>query len=141
LLYGPSRCGRPSFFERILASVAQGQPQKLFLDEFRTPLDLNTAAGILVRLAETEHTGLVHVAGRERMSRFAMMRRAAAVMGLDATLVRPNRRAEAIMPEPRPADVSLDTSRLAELLPQVERPSIESALGNLGPNAVRWERR
>ena len=33
-----------------------------------------------------------------------------------------------MLAEPRPADVSLDTSRLASLLPDLDRPSIETAL-------------
>ena len=56
------------------------------------------------------------------------MRRAALAMGLDAGLVRANRRSDVVMEEPRPADVSLDTSRLASWLPDLVRPMIEEAL-------------
>lgn len=64
------------------------------------------------------------------MSRFDLMRRAATALGLDPTLVKPSRRNEAILPEPRPADVSLDTTRLASAFPDLHRPSIEEALGS-----------
>jgi dTDP-4-dehydrorhamnose reductase len=131
LLFGPSRCGRPSFFSRMIDALKLGQPQALFVDEFRTPLHLATAATLLVRLAESPITGLIHVAGTERLSRFELMRRTAAALGLDLALVLPNSRADVTGPDPRPADVSLDTSRLAALLPNVRRPSIEEGLAAL----------
>ena len=104
------------------------EPQVFFEDEFRTPIDYATAARTLIRLAENQAGGMVHVAGRERVSRYELMQRAARALGLDPDLVRANRRQDARLAEPRPADVSLDTSRLASLLPDLDRPSIETAL-------------
>jgi dTDP-4-dehydrorhamnose reductase len=128
LLYGFSRSGREAYFDQTVAALRRGEPQSLFEDEFRTPLDLGSAARILVALARSDASGIVHVGGRERMSRFDLVRRAATVLGLDVSLVRANRRSDVTLPEPRPADVSLDTSRLAALLPDIERPTIEEVL-------------
>ena len=88
LLYGPSRAGRASFFDRALASLRADQPQVFFEDEFRTPIDYATAARTLIRLAENQAGGMVHVAGRERVSRYELMQRAARALGLDPDLVR-----------------------------------------------------
>ena len=128
LLFGPSRSGRPYFFDRAVEGLRAGEPQTFFEDEYRTPLHLSAAAAILIRLAESDLSGIVHVAGAERVSRFDLMRRAATALGLDAGLVRPNRRGDAALPEPRPADVSLDTTRLASAFPDMPRPTIEEAL-------------
>ncbi len=128
LLFGPSRNGRPSFFDRSLSRWKKGEPQTFFEDEFRTPLDLDSAARILVNLLESEVTGLLHVGGPERVSRFDLMRRVAEAMGLDPNLVRSNRQQDVDLPEPRPADVSLDTARLMDLMPDLSRPSIETAV-------------
>ena len=128
LLYGPSRCGRPSFFDQAIQAFHSGDTRSFFEDEYRTPLDLATAAEILVRLAGTDLTGLVHVGGPERMSRFDLMSRAATALGLDPGLVWPCRRADATLAEPRPADVSLDTTRLVSALIDLHRPLIEEAL-------------
>lgn len=132
LLYGPARNGRPSFFERSLTGWRRGEPQTYFEDEFRTPLDLDTAASILVRLLETEVTGILHVAGAERLSRFELMRRVAESLAIDPSLVRANRQQDAELPEPRPADVSLDTARLMDLMPELQRPSVEAAVARFG---------
>ncbi len=127
LLYGPGRGGRPTFFDRALAAIRRGEPQSFFEDEYRTPLDLATAATILVRLAGSDLSGLYHVAGAERMSRFDLIRRAAGAAGLDVALVRANRRGDVPLPEPRPADASLDTSKLAGAFPDLARPTPEGA--------------
>ena len=128
LLYGPSRSGRAGFFDRATAALASGSPQAFFTDEYRTPLGYETAARILVRLAEGESTGLVHLGGPERLSRFELMRRGPQAMGLDPQLVRANFRADVPTSEPRPADVSLDTSMLRQKLPDLELPGIEESL-------------
>lgn len=128
LMFGPSRCGRVSYFERTLAALQRGEPQTFFGDESRTPLDLPTAARTLVRLLDHDCAGTLHVGGPERVSRYDLMRRIAAAMGFDPALVRANRQADVPGPEPRPADVSLDCSRLASLLPDLERPTIEQAV-------------
>jgi dTDP-4-dehydrorhamnose reductase len=131
LLYGPTRSGRAVYYDNAIAAIERGEPQTFFEDEFRTPLDLATAATALVRLATTEARGVVHVAGPERVSRYELMRRVAAVLGLDPALVRANQQSDAPAPEPRPADVSLDSERLMALLPGLERPSIEEAVARM----------
>jgi dTDP-4-dehydrorhamnose reductase len=128
LLFGKSRCGRDAFFDRAMAALARGESQAFFDDEFRTPLDLATAAQILAKLVVTQAEGIIHVAGTARMSRHALMLRSARALGLDENLVRANQRARVASAEARPADVSLDTTRLMALLPDLVRPTIEQAL-------------
>lgn len=127
LQFGPGRHGVESFFDRTLAAVRRGESQTFFVDEYRTPLDYATTADILVRLLGTEATGIVHVGGQERVSRFELARRVVLALGLDPQWIRGNRLADVCFDEPRPADVSLDTTKLANLLPDLRRPTIEDA--------------
>ena len=53
----PGRVASRTSTGRSLA-LRQGRPQTFFEDEFRTPLDLPTAAAILVRLVASDVTGL-----------------------------------------------------------------------------------
>jgi dTDP-4-dehydrorhamnose reductase len=131
LLYGPARAGRPTYFDRTVTGLRAGELQTFFEDEFRTALDYATAAAILTRLVTSDATGLLHVAGRERISRFTLMRRAAVALGFDSDLIHANRQADAALAEPRPADVSLDTRRLDVLFPDLARPTIEEAVTGL----------
>jgi dTDP-4-dehydrorhamnose reductase len=128
LLYGPARGGKPTYIDRTIAALRRGEPQTFFEDEFRTPLDLAIAADVLVQLADSDLAGLVHVGGTERVSRFDLSRRIAAALGLDSALVKANRQSDVRFAKPRPADVSLDSSRLASILPDLRRPTIEEAI-------------
>jgi dTDP-4-dehydrorhamnose reductase len=133
LLYGPSRAGRKSFFDHAIARLRAGEPQAFFADEYRTPLHYATAAQALILLAEREARGIVHVGGRERLSRYELMLRVARVLEIDSSLVQANRRRDVPAAEPRPADLSLDTSRLSSLLPELDRPPIETSIGQVMP--------
>ncbi len=128
LLFGPTRNGRATFFDQAVGQLRAGESRTFFDDEFRTPLDYATAAEALTRLVESPYCGLLHVGGKVRMSRYELMTGVARGLGLDESLVKANRRADAVFAEPRPADVSLDTSRLAILFPDLERPPVEEAV-------------
>jgi dTDP-4-dehydrorhamnose reductase len=128
LLWGPSLGGRASFFDTQLIALRQGQPCRLFSDEWRTPLALSTAAEALLSLACADFTGVLHLGGPERMSRLEMGQRLADVLGYDSSCIVPTLRAVTSSPEPRPRDLSLDSSRLRALAPYIPWPVFEDAL-------------
>jgi dTDP-4-dehydrorhamnose reductase len=131
LLYGPSVTGRPSVVEEQLAAFRQQRPVTLFVDEWRTPLDLATAAEALIGLALSDQTGLFHVGGPQRVSRWEMGREVARFLGhADAPIVAA-KRADAPAPEPRPCDVSLDSSKWRAAFPDQPWPSMAEALQRL----------
>jgi dTDP-4-dehydrorhamnose reductase len=131
LLVGPALGGNPGFYDLALAALSRGEPRSFFQDEFRTPLDYRSAAQILTRLVESDATGIVHVGGRERLSRFELMHRVAVAQGIDPDLIRPALQADTTFSEPRPADVSLDTSRLRSYFPDLEPPDFATALARM----------
>jgi dTDP-4-dehydrorhamnose reductase len=110
LLFGPTLCGRPAFFDQQVSALRNRQPIPCFTDEWRTPLSLRAAARALLTLAASDFEGVIHLAGPERLSRLEMARQLAGVLGLDASVLVPTARADVPAPEPRPRDTSLDTS-------------------------------
>jgi dTDP-4-dehydrorhamnose reductase len=128
LLFGPSLVGRTTFFTDMVHSLRGGRVCRLFADEWRTPLNLATAAQGLVALAGAEFVGTVHLGGRERMSRLEMGQRLAACLGADRTLIVPAQRADAALLEPRPRDTSLDSSLWRRLFPDLPWPMFEEAV-------------
>lgn len=131
LLFGPAINRRPGFFDRLVNSLRANERFTLFEDEWRTVLDLRTAAKALVAAARSGMTGILHVGGRERISRMDFGRRLAGVLGVsDSALVGVSRNANP-GPEPRPRDVSLDSSRWQSFFPNIARPSIETALADM----------
>ena len=131
LLYGPSLAGRRGFYDQAVAALQAGQPQSFFGDEYRTPLDYRTAAAILARLAESDHVGLIHVGGAIRLSRFELMERIAGALGISPALVIRGRIRDVSFAEPRPADVSLDTTCLIKQFPDLAIPSVEQVVAGL----------
>ncbi len=128
LLYGPALHGRPSFFDEQLNALRGGKPVPLFRDEWRTPLDLLTAARALLAVARSDYTGILHVGGPERISRLEMGRRLAESWGLDASPIIATDRDAVPATEPRPRDVSLDSSRWRSTFPEMPWPCLEDAL-------------
>jgi dTDP-4-dehydrorhamnose reductase len=114
LLYGESFGRGLGASDSVLAAVERGDMPKLFTDEWRTPLDVAVAARAVVELANATTSGILHVAGRERLSRHELGVRALCARGVTRAealrLVRATTRAEAGHAS-RPADVSLDASR------------------------------
>jgi dTDP-4-dehydrorhamnose reductase len=130
LLYGPSLVGRPSFFDQQLAALREHRPVALFADEWRTPLDLATAARSLVEIARANYVGTLHVGGPERMSRLEMGQRIARCLNLDASVIVPSTRIAAPPAEPRPRDTSLDSSRWRELFGSMAWTRLEEAVSH-----------
>jgi dTDP-4-dehydrorhamnose reductase len=133
LLFGPGRAGRPSFFDEQVAALRGGRAVPLFVDEWRTPLALTTAARALAALARSDYTGVLHVGGPERLSRLEMGQRLAAFLGADPGPLVPARRADAPAAEPRPRDLTLDSSRWRGLFPDQPWPAWEEALREMLP--------
>jgi dTDP-4-dehydrorhamnose reductase len=131
LLFGPTLAGRPGFFDKQLEALHGGQPLRLFADEWRTPLSLQTAAESLIALASTDYGGLLHLGGRERMSRWEMGQRLAETLGSSPDTFVSSQQADAPAPEPRPRDVSLDSSQFRQLFPHQPWPTFAEALSEL----------
>lgn len=132
LMYGPSVVGRPSFFDQQLAALRERRPLTLFEDEWRTPLDLRTAAKALVEIARSDYVGTLHVGGPERMSRLEMGQRIARRLNLNPSVFEPSTRAAAPFGEPRPRDTSLDSSQWRELFGGLAWPNLEDAVADVG---------
>lgn len=115
LMYGLPAVERPTTFRTQLEALRAGLPLKLFVDEFRTPIWLEDAAASLTVAAASEVAGVLHMGGPERLSRWEMGRIAAEGLGVSTPYLVASRRSELATPEPRPADLSLDSSFFARL--------------------------
>jgi dTDP-4-dehydrorhamnose reductase len=114
LMYGPASPTAECFLQGFLRTLEAGQPLYLFTDEFRTPAYVeDAAAGLLLALDQA--TGLLHLGGPERLSRYEFGLRMAAVFGCDPGLLVPSKQADVAMPARRPADVSTDSQRAFDL--------------------------
>lgn len=132
LLFGPSINGRPSFFQQQMDALRDGRPCSLFSDEWRTPLSLNVAAQGVLAAAASDASGILHLGGAERMSRFEMGQRLARLLEKDEKLCRSICRDDAVGAEQRPCDTSLCSDLWDRTISDVERLSYEDSLHAMG---------
>lgn len=119
LMYGLPAVGRETTFVQQVAALRRREPLRLFADEFRTPVWLGDAARAVIGLARSDLTGVIHIAGPERLSRLQLIVRVAELLGIESPAVVPVSRLAVAAAEPRPADLSLDGRRLAALRPEL----------------------
>jgi len=127
LNHGTSPTRDRGFNEELERAWAEGRSLSLFVDEYRCPIGAEVTARALWRLLEVEASGIVHVAGTERLSRWDI---GCLLAGTDA-------RRHSLMSQgslkdfqgaPRAPDTTLDVSR-AEALMGWELPRYSEWLG------------
>ncbi|WP_138502149.1 SDR family oxidoreductase [Nostoc sp. PA-18-2419] len=110
LMFGAATATAKSFIQPFIQTLKDGKELNLFIDEFRSPVSGTTAAkGLLLALEKV--SGIIHLGGKERMSRYDFGRLLAEVFQLPLTGIKACRQQDVKMPAPRPADVSLDSSK------------------------------
>jgi dTDP-4-dehydrorhamnose reductase len=110
LMFGLPSPSASSFIQGFIQALREGKSINLFTDEYRTSVSATTAArGLLLALARVE--GTLHLGGKERMSRYDFGRLMAEVLDLPADGIHACLQKDVTMAAPRPADVSLDSSK------------------------------
>lgn len=128
LMYGLPCSPRKTTFVAQIAALKAGEPLRLFTDEFRTPVWLADAARAVIGLARTELSGLIHLAGPQRLSRYNLIAQCARLLGITRPNLVPISRLDIAADEPRPADLSLDSERLEEWLPDLVPGPLHAAV-------------
>ncbi|MCP5005728.1 MAG: NAD(P)-dependent oxidoreductase [Planctomycetes bacterium] len=113
-LFGIPGTESASFIQPMIQAMKESKELKLFVDEFRTPLSVQTAVeGIFLSLDKV--TGLVHLGGAERISRYNFGTLLLEILGLDRAKISPCRQKDVVMDASRPPDVSLDSTKALAL--------------------------
>jgi len=98
----------------VLDSLHSGTPLRLFTDEVRCPIWVETLAAAAMELAGLDVTGVLHVAGAQALSRYGFGTRLAKAHGVDPSpIIAASSRASDLV---RPLDCTLDISRAQALL-------------------------
>lgn len=105
-----------SFLSRMVSMFQQNSPMLMGTNEIRTPIDIITLGRALLELAANDFTGILHLAGNTRLSRYEMAIQIASFMDFSPDLVKPIASSAAPERAPRPADVSLNNSKATRVL-------------------------
>jgi dTDP-4-dehydrorhamnose reductase len=108
--------------ETVLWTLRAGRPMFCFTDQYRTPIDGESVAEAILRLLQGAQSGLFHLGGADRVSRYELALRVANLFRLQEELVRPVSQSSSPMGARRPADVSLVSDRARRELGWEPRP-------------------
>lgn len=137
LLYGPAAGTRHSSagvqdwrrWDRqtrwIVDDLRAGKPVRLFTDELRCPVWVESLASALVELADHRYRGILHLAGPQVLSRYAFGVRLARFHSIDPGGIIPTESRDSGLI--RPLDCTLDSSRARTLL-RTSIPSVDGIL-------------
>ena len=130
-LYGWNAQPKQSFAERVLIGAERSDPTTAFVDMYWSPILANDLADAVAALIARPTPGLLHIAGRQRCSRYEFACAVATTFGHDpATVVRPGRLVEARLKAPRPPDASLDVTRAERVLARA-LPGLQAGLDRM----------
>ena len=122
--------GKVNFALWLIESLKSGKQVPVVTDQFITPTLNTNLAQMVLEVADRRLSGVYHLAGATRISRYDFAREVARVFDLDSDLIIPSRMADLKWDAKRPKDSSLDTSKAAREL--MEKPyGLEKALGAL----------
>ena len=109
-IYGWNAQPKLSLAEWVLARYETGEPVPGFTDAVFSPTLVNDLSVLLEQLAVGAFSGVINVAGADRLSKFDFARRVLSAFSLDPERVVPSTLAAAEFGATRPHDLSLDTS-------------------------------
>jgi dTDP-4-dehydrorhamnose reductase len=131
LMFGNETPTATSFIQPFIQTLKQRKELNLFIDEFRTPVSGKTAAkGLLLALEKVN--GLIHLGGKEIISRYDFGRLLVDVFQLAPDGLKACQQKDVKMAAPRPSDVSLDSSKAFSL--GYQPLSLREELQDLGKN-------
>lgn len=110
VMFGFPKWGN-SFMKSWINNLKEHKKIFAFTDEIRTTVSGDTAVEGLFLLLEKEVSGIWHLGGRERISRYNFAVLMSEIFDLPQQLVQPSKQADVQMPAARPQDVSLDSSK------------------------------
>jgi dTDP-4-dehydrorhamnose reductase len=115
-IYGWNAQPKRSLAEWFLSRFEQGQPAPGFEDAWMSPILVDDLADLLLLALEQDVSGVLHIAGRECVSKAAFGRELARTFGYDPSLVTPARVVDADLPAPRALRPCLRVDRAEALL-------------------------
>lgn len=114
--YGWGASYRHSFSDVIIETLRSGQELTLFQDVFYTPILVETAARAVHDLIDLKASGIYHVVGDERISKYEFGLKLAQEFNLDARLIKPGYITDQASLVRRPHDMSLSNQKTCKLI-------------------------
>jgi dTDP-4-dehydrorhamnose reductase len=117
VMYGSTpAAGKINFALWIIENLRKGEHVKIVTDQWNTPTLNSNLAEMTLEVIERKLTGIYHLCGATRLSRFEFAEQIADVFGLDSGLIDKVLSSQFTLTAKRPIDSSLDTSKAQQTL-------------------------
>ena len=136
LVYGKPQTGGSSFSEWLERKLRRNEQAHLYYDQFRTPVWVDNLAEAILELAAGDFTGVIHLAGANRIDRFSFAKQYCLFGGFDDELLVAKSVHQDAHIAPRPVDVSLSVDKARSIL-KTRLLSTEEGLRRLFSSASR----
>ena len=113
LMFGFPDASTSNYLQKFISQIENEEPVKLFYDEYRSICGARSIAEGILKLMG--NAGVIHLAGKENLSRYEFGLKAAKAFNLNQSLLESCSQKDVKMAAPRPADVSLDISKAVSL--------------------------
>ena len=114
--YGWGTSYRRSFSDVVIQGLRSGKELTLFKDVFYTPILIDAAARAVHELVNLKASGIFHMVGDERISKYEFGLKIAKEFKLDAVLIKSGLLADQLSLIQRPHDMSLSNQKISALL-------------------------
>lgn len=121
---------RVSFSDWILQGLAKGQELRMFSDVFFTPILINDLVDAMLELMVRGATGIFHVAGSDRLSKYAFAVQVAEVFDYPRDKIHEISVEDFPFRAKRPKDMSLSSEKAARIL-RSQLPGVKDGLYRL----------
>jgi dTDP-4-dehydrorhamnose reductase len=115
LMFGNGLNGSQNFFTFMIDNLKNQKPVKLFVDQYRTPLELSDSARMITELLDKKNTNeIINFGGRERISRYDLGELVCNKYDFDPSYLIKTKMSE-IPNYTEVADVSMNTDKLSKI--------------------------
>jgi dTDP-4-dehydrorhamnose reductase len=112
----------------LRSRLESGQTVSVASDQVSTPTYNRDLAAVTIALVKAGATGIFHVAGPDAMSRFDFAKRAACLLGLDATRIQGKPTRDLMQRAARPLNAGLSTKKLHSVLPDALLRGVDAGI-------------
>ncbi len=129
VVYGPDAQAK-NFVYAVLRALGQGKRLEVPEDQISTPTYNRDLAAATLALVEKGASGILHVAGPDRLGRLEFAQAIARLLQLDESLLTGVPTRALHQPAPRPLAAGLDTAQLRSTHPDIVMRSLPSAIAH-----------
>ncbi|HDQ00386.1 MAG TPA: SDR family oxidoreductase [bacterium] len=116
LVYGFGLHRQRTFFESMIQAITAGKKITLFHDQYRSPILVQNLAEALLELAENKFSGIIHLSGGERISRFDFGVKTCKILSLPISFLENKSMFDITTIAARPQDVSMKNELARRIL-------------------------